>query len=300
MSDLTFDRDFDVTPGAAVAVSPLVRRIVAGNASPYTFRGTSSFIVGHGKVAVIDPGPDDPAHLAALLDAVRGETVTHILVTHTHADHSPLAKRLSAATGAPVHGFGPVAPATAAGSLRLDASIDHDFSPDERMGDGDVIAGTGWTLEAIHTPGHMSNHLCFALHEEKALFAGDHVMAWATSVIAPPDGNMADYFASLARLLPRDDAVYHPGHGPSRPDPTPLVRGYLTHRRMREAAILQKVKNGARTVGEIVRAIYADVDPALHGAAALSTRAHLDHLVQQGRIREQDGIIEDVQSGRQA
>lgn len=292
MIGLAFDRDFVVTHGKAVAVSPLVRRVVAGNPGPYTFRGTSSFIVGRGQVAVIDPGPDDPAHLAALLGAVRGETVTHILVTHSHADHSPLARRLSAETGAPVLGFGPVAPSVTADGLRLDASIDHDFDPRQRLAEGDWIAGAGWTLEAIHTPGHMSNHLCFALREERALFAGDHVMAWATSVIAPPDGNMGEYFASLGKLLLRDETIYHPAHGPSRADPLPLVRGYLAHRRMREAAILQRVKDGARAVDAIVVAIYRDVDPALHGAAALSTRAHLDHLIEQGRIRETEGVLE--------
>lgn len=292
MTGLVLDRDFDVAAGETVTVSPLVRRVVAGNPGPYTFRGTSTFIVGHGRVAIIDPGPDDPAHLAALHHALHGETVTHILVTHSHADHSPLAAQLAAETGAPILGFGPVAPAAGADGLRLDASIDHGFAPDQRLGDGDVIAGTGWTLEAIHTPGHMSNHLCFALREEKALFAGDHVMAWATSVIAPPDGNMGDYYASLGKLLLRNDAVYHPAHGPSRADPLPLVQGYLAHRRMREAAILRKVRDGARNVPAIVQAIYADIDPALHGAAALSTRAHLDHLIERGLIRETEGILE--------
>ena len=292
MTDLVFDRDFDVRPGEAAEISPRVRRLVAGNASAYTFKGTSTFIVGRGRVAVIDPGPDDDDHLAALLHAVRGETVTHILVTHSHADHSPLARKLQQATGARTHAYGGVSPLAGEGGLRLDASIDHAFMPDDRLGDGDCIAGEGWTLEAVHTPGHMSNHMCFALREERALFAGDHVMSWATSVIAPPDGNMGQYFQSLRVLLERDDAVYHPGHGPSRADPLPLVRGYLAHRKMREGAILQRVAQGARSIGEVVAAIYADVDPKLHGAAALSTRAHLDHLIMQGRIRERDGVLE--------
>jgi len=288
---LTFDQQFDVSPGESAALSPLVRRILAPNASPYTFKGTSSFIVGHGKVAVIDPGPEDEQHLAALLHALRGETVTHILVTHSHADHSPLARRLQQATGARTLAYGAVEAPPSTG-LRLDASIDHDFVPDERLGEGDVVSGPGWTLEALFTPGHMSNHMCFALKEEKALFAGDHVMSWATSVIAPPDGDMGQYFASLRKLLDREDAVYHPGHGPSRSDPLPLVRGYLAHRRMREEAIRARVAQGARSVAEIVAAIYAEVDPKLHGAAALSTRAHLDHLVAQGKLRKTDGIYE--------
>ncbi len=288
MNDLRFDRDFAPLPGEAAVLSPLVRRILAPNPGPFTFRGTSSFIVGHGQVAVIDPGPDDPSHLAALLHALRGETVTHILVTHSHADHSPLAAKLKAATGASTYAYGSVTPDPSSG-LRLDASIDHAFAPDVMLSDGDAVSGPGWTLEGLFTPGHMSNHMCFALKEERALFSGDHVMAWATSVIAPPDGDMGRYFDSLSRLLGRDDAVYHPGHGPSRTEPQPLVRGYLAHRRMREEAIRMRVAQGARTVAEIVAAIYADVDPKLHGAAALSTRAHLDHLVAQGKLRARDG-----------
>ena len=291
MTDLSFDRNFDVMPDTAVRLSPLVRRVLVNNPSPYTFKGTNSFIVGTGKVAVIDPGPDDDAHLAALLEAVKGETVSHILVTHSHADHSPLAKKLKAATGASTLAYDAVQAPPSSG-LRLDASIDHDFVPDQRLADGETVNGPGWTLEALFTPGHMSNHMCFALKEERALFAGDHVMAWATSVIAPPDGDMGQYFASLRKLLDRDDQVYHPGHGPSKRDPLPLVRGYLAHRRMREEAIRARVQQGARSVGEIVASIYADVDPRLHGAAALSTTAHLDHLVEQGKLRKVGGIYE--------
>lgn len=293
MTDLHFDREFDATPGAPAALSPLVRRVLVNNPSPYTFRGTCSFIVGKGRVAIIDPGPDDDAQLAALLEAVRGETVTHIVVTHSHADHSPLAQRLRQATGARTYAQGGVTPQGEA-ALRLDASIDHAFVPDVTLADGDAMTGPGWTLEALFTPGHMSNHMCFALKEEQALFSGDHVMSWATSVIAPPDGDMGQYFASLRKLLDREDQVYHPGHGPSRRDPLPLVRGYLAHRRMREEAIRARVAQGARSVPEIVAAIYADVDPKLHGAAALSTMAHLNHLVEQGKLRRTDNTYEAV------
>jgi glyoxylase-like metal-dependent hydrolase (beta-lactamase superfamily II) len=270
-----------------------VRRVLVNNPGPYTFKGTSTFIVGRGQVAVIDPGPDDDSQLSALLEALRGETVTHILVTHSHADHSPLARRLKEATGALTYAQGAVAP-EAEGGLRLDATIDHGFVPDVALAEGDVVTGPGWTLEALFTPGHMSNHMCFALREEEALFSGDHVMSWATSVIAPPDGDMAEYLASLRKLLGREDKVYHPGHGPSRRDPLPLVRGYLAHRRMREEAIRARVAQGARTVPEIVASIYADVDPKLHGAAALSTSAHLDHLVAQGKLRRTGNIYEAV------
>jgi glyoxylase-like metal-dependent hydrolase (beta-lactamase superfamily II) len=289
MTTIEFDRIFDAIAGQVEQVSPLVRRVLCNNPGPFTFRGTSTFIIGEGQVAVIDPGPDDAAHLAALLDAVRGETVSHILVTHTHADHSPLASRLKAATGAEIFGFGKVAQPEHE-AIRLDASVDHGFRPDVVLSHGSRIEGGGWSLEAIHTPGHMSNHLCFALAEEKALLVGDHVMAWSTSVVAPPDGHMGHYLASLRLLLDRDDRIYWPAHGPARRDPLPLVRAYLAHRSMREQAIVQRLKSGDRTVGDIVRAIYADIDPKLRGAAALSTRAHLDHLIEQGRVTMRDGI----------
>ena len=291
MTDLAFDRHFDVTPGAVSRLSPRIRRVLCGNAGPYTFKGTSTFVVGQGRVAVIDPGPDDDEHLQALLRALRGETVTHILVTHSHADHSPLAAKLKDATGARTLAYGAVA-AAVEGGLRLDAGIDDDFIPDDCLGDGDVVTGPGWSLEAVFTPGHMSNHLCFALREEQALFAGDHVMAWATSVIAPPDGDMGQYLDSLRKLLPRGDAIYYPAHGPARPDPLPLVRGFLAHRKMREAAILKCVESGDATVTAIVAAIYAGIDGRLLGAAALSTRAHLDHLIAQGLLEQRVGRYE--------
>ena len=281
---LTFDRDFDPPVGVPQQISPLVRRVLCGNPGPFTFKGTSSFIIGEGNVAIIDPGPDDEDHLSALLAAIRGETLTHILVTHTHLDHSPLAAKLKAHTGAPILAHAATGIDRPETGARLDASIDLKFRPDMALGHGDIIDGASWTLEAVFTPGHMSNHMSFALNDERALFCGDHVMAWATSVIAPPDGNMGQYLTSLRLLLGRDDDVYHPAHGPSRRDPHPLVRGYLVHRRQREEAILNRLKSGDRTIAEIVRANYADVDPRLHPAAAMSTLAHLQHLIEQGRV----------------
>jgi glyoxylase-like metal-dependent hydrolase (beta-lactamase superfamily II) len=285
MDPLSFDRAFDVPPETTIEVSPRIRRVLADNPGPFTFKGTSSFIIGHGEVAVVDPGPDNDLHLSALLAAVKGETVSHIFVTHSHIDHSPLAKRLKQATGAPIVGYGPATPQDGKEGLRLDASIETDFDPDIKLAHGEVISGKGWSLEGVFTPGHMSNHMSFALLEEKALLCGDHVMTWSTSVIAPPDGNMGQYFASLRLLLERDDDVYHPGHGPSRSDPKPLVRAYLAHRKMREEAIMTRLRAGDRSIEEIVKANYADIDPRLHAAAGLSTLAHIEHLIERGLVR---------------
>lgn len=293
MSDIPFDRDMTVSYGETERVSPLIRRVVANNPGPFTFTGTGTYIVGRDTVAVIDPGPDDDAHLDALARALDGETVSHILVTHTHRDHSPLAARLKALTGADVvaygpHGAGRQVRAMASGNLELDASGDTGFVPDREIAHGEAVTGPGWTLEAVFTPGHMANHMAFALPEEKALFSGDHVMAWSTSVIAPPDGNMADYMASLRRVLERDDEIYWPTHGPARRDPKPFVRAFITHRQMREKAILARLEGGDRTIAEIVSAIYREVDPKLHPAAAMSVLAHMEHLIEQDLV-ETDG-----------
>jgi glyoxylase-like metal-dependent hydrolase (beta-lactamase superfamily II) len=290
MDAIDFDTDFAPVPGRVERISPLVRRLVCNNPGPFTFTGTNTYIVGTGEVAIIDPGPDDSAHWAALTAALKGETVSHILVTHTHRDHSPLARRLKQATGAPILAFGPhgsgrVARATAVGGPVLDASGDLDFIPDIALADGAAIEGRGFTLTAVFTPGHTSNHMAFRLEDEQALFSGDHVMAWATSVIAPPDGHMAQYMASLRRLLDDpDDRLYWPGHGPGRADPRALVRAILAHRQMREAAVLERISSGDRTIPAIVARIYAAVDPRLHAAAALSTFAHVEHLVEQGKV----------------
>lgn len=289
MAKLSFNREFEPAYGTAVQVSPLVRRLTCNNPSAFTFTGTGSYIVGKGNVAVIDPGPDDDQHLDAILAAVDGETVSHIVITHTHRDHSPLAGRLQEITGARTYGYGPHgagarARAIAAGDVQLDASGDMHFDPDVNVNDNDVIEGTGWRLEALFTPGHCSNHLAFALPEENALFCGDHVMAWSTSVIAPPDGNMADYFASLDKLMQRSDETYWPGHGPAKQDPLPFVRAFKTHRRMREEAIFKRLEKGDRTIMDVVRAVYAEVDARLHPAAAMSTLAHVEHLIEQERV----------------
>ncbi|MBV8426754.1 MAG: MBL fold metallo-hydrolase, partial [Hyphomicrobiales bacterium] len=251
------------------------------------------YIVGRGKVAIVDPGPaGKEAHLAALLDAVRGEIVTHIVVTHTHRDHSPAARRLKELTGAPIVGCGPHRPArptSGQGEDRLDSGGDREHVPDLLMREGDTISGPDWTLSAIATPGHTANHLAFALPEEKALLSGDHVMAWSTTVIAPPDGSMADYMASLEHLLTFEHAVYWPGHGGPVREPARYVRGLAAHRRRRERMILEAVRNGAHDLNAIVEAAYPAIAPALAGAASLSTLAHLEWLIERGEVVSQSG-----------
>lgn len=282
MNKLAFDLNFEPKYGHAVELSPLLRRVTCNNPGPFTFTGTNTFIVGRGTVAIVDPGPDDGGHLAAILRATSGETVSHILVTHTHADHSPLAAKLAEATGART--YGALFNRTRHDGFRLDASIDETFSPNFAVGDSDVIGGTGWNLQGVSTPGHMGNHMAYALLEEKSLLVGDHVMAWATSIVAPPDGHMGDYMASLQKLLKRDDEVLHPAHGPLAKNPKKLTGGILAHRNMREEMVLARVKAGDRAVEDIVKAIYVDLDPKLHGAARLSTLAHLEHLVERALV----------------
>jgi len=274
-------------------LSARLRRVIADNGGPFTFTGTCSYIVGRGKVAIVDPGPaGKEAHLAALLDAVRGEIVTHIVVTHTHRDHSPAARRLKELTGAPIVGCGPHRPArptSGQGEDRLDSGGDREHVPDLLMREGDTISGPDWTLSAIATPGHTANHLAFALPEEKALLSGDHVMAWSTTVIAPPDGSMADYMASLEHLLTFEHAVYWPGHGGPVREPARYVRGLAAHRRRRERMILEAVRNGAHDLNAIVEAAYPAIAPALAGAASLSTLAHLEWLIERGEVVSQSG-----------
>jgi glyoxylase-like metal-dependent hydrolase (beta-lactamase superfamily II) len=272
-------------PRAVTRLSPLVRRLVAPNASPFTFNGTCTYIVGQGRVAVVDPGPGDESHLAAILEATEGETVKAILVTHTHRDHSVLAGRLSETTGARVIGAEPFQP-KGDGTAGLDSSHDRAYAPNAVLTDGERFEGLGFTIEAIATPGHCSNHLCFALVDENALFSGDHVMGWSTSVIAPPDGSMGDYMASLEKVRARSESVYWPGHGGPVAEPQRYVRALAHHRRQREASILAALEAGAGTIPELVDKVYVGLDPRLSRAAGLSTLAHLEDLRQRGQVAE--------------
>jgi glyoxylase-like metal-dependent hydrolase (beta-lactamase superfamily II) len=285
--DIPFDKRFDLVPETAEEVAPGVRRLLANNPGPFTFKGTVSYIVGRGQVAIIDPGPLDDTHIAALLDAVRGETVTHIFVTHTHRDHSPAVPHIKAATGAVVLAEGPHRPARPLNigeAPRLDASNDTDFEPDHTLADGEVIAGPGWTIEAVATPGHTANHMAFALKEGNLLFSGDHVMAWSTPVVAPPDGAMSDYMASLQKLVRRAEAAYLPGHGGVVRDAPRFVQHYIRHRQNREASILHRLTKAEADIPTLVRAIYIGLDPRLVKAAGLSVFAHLEDLVTRGLV----------------
>jgi glyoxylase-like metal-dependent hydrolase (beta-lactamase superfamily II) len=282
---LNFETQFDPAYGTAVELAPGVLRLTVNNPSPFTFHGTNSYIVGRDTLAVIDPGPEDEAHYAALLRAIAGRPVSHIFVSHTHRDHSPLAGRLARETGAIIAAEGPHRPARPLriGEINpLDASADIDFRPDLALADNSVTSGDSWALRTILTPGHTANHAVFALEGTGILFSADHVMAWATSIVAPPDGAMADYMASLDRLLERDDKILLPGHGGPVRKPRAFMRGLKTHRKMRERAIMERLGQGDRTIAELVKAIYRDTDPRLHGAAGLSVLAHLEDLVTRG------------------
>ena len=273
-------------PGVPVQLEPLVARVLAPNPSPFTYTGTQTHLVGTTDLAVIDPGPDDPAHLEALLAAIAGRPVAAIFVTHHHRDHSPATRPLAAATGAPIVGAAPMF--VSDDGPRADAAFDIDYRPDRVLAEGDTVAGEGWTLQAVATPGHTSNHLAFALPETGALFAGDHVMGWSTTVVSPPDGDMTAYMASLEKLLARDDRLYYPGHGDRIDRPQRLVRGLLGHRRAREGQIMRLLADAPQPIGAMVGRMYVGLDPRLLPAAERSVLAHLYDMRGRGLVSEAD------------
>lgn len=285
--ELSFNRDFKAVPGRAEEVAPGIRRVLAPNAGPFTFTGTCSYIVGRGRVAVIDPGPNEPSHIEALLNATRGETVAQIVLTHTHRDHTAGVPALKERTGATTFAEGPhraARPLHAGEAVPLDAGGDYAFVPDVRVGDGALIEGPDYALEAVATPGHTANHLAFALKSSKILFSGDHVMAWSTSIVAPPDGSMRDYLDSLHKLKARPETHYFPGHGPEARDAHDLVERYIAHRGARETAIIRKLERGESGIAALVQGIYIGLDPRLQKAAAMTMLAHLEHLVEQNVV----------------
>ena len=281
---IPFVKTFDFEYGVAAQLSPSVQRVVADNPGPFTYTGTGVYIIGDKNVAVIDPGPQTPNHMAALDRALEGRTVTHVLVTHHHIDHSPMAAPLAKKHGCKVYGYGKQMRAPEGGEIRLEAGDDLTFKPDVDIRNGTVIEGDGWTIEAIHTPGHTSNHMCFALREENILFSGDHIMGWSTSVVSPPDGHMGDYLRSLEDIRRREFTTIWPTHGPAITEPKPFVEAYIAHRHKREAQILSVLDQGVTKISEMVQILYADINPRLHPAAAHSVLSHLIYLCESGRV----------------
>lgn len=288
MKPVPFVRLFDFSYGSIDNLSPYIQRVICNNPGPFTYTGTGTYIVGYShpsaRVAVIDPGPVDEDHLQALLSAIGDRTVSHILVTHTHADHSPLSHRLSKACGG-VPIYAAPLPVASGQIMAMDAEDDDSFVPDVLLKDGDVLHGDGWTIEAITTPGHASNHICFALREENALFSGDHIMGWSTTIISPPDGDMADYIASLDKIIARNFNIIWPTHGPAITEVAPFLEAYRAHRMQREAQVLERLKAGDTAISQMVPILYASVDKGLWPAASLSVLSHLTKLVKDGRVR---------------
>lgn len=286
---IPFVKEIDFEYGRVDQVSPLIRRVIARNPGAFTYTGTGVYIVGKGTVAVIDPGPMQDDHFAALKQALEGETISHVVVTHSHMDHSPLAHPLAEWAGCKVYAKGPAIPTES--EVRMEAGDDLSFRPDETISDGWTASGPGWTLEAIETPGHTSNHLCYALKEENALFSGDHIMGWSTTVISPPDGDMGDYLASLEKVRDRGFSTIWPTHGPPvTEDPSGFIQAYIDHRKAREAAILERLAAGDETIPEMVKTIYAAVDKKLHPAACHSVLGHMMQLVKDGRVTTPDAM----------
>ena len=284
MVHIPYRRELEFDYGTVMQLAPGIRRVIANNPGPFTFHGTGTYILGTGKVAVIDPGPDDEAHIDAILAALPGEEVSHILVTHTHMDHSPGCRPLRAKTGAPTYAYGPHGAGKMEQGVQVEEGGDMDFEPDHLVTHGDIIRGEDWTVECVYTPGHTSNHLCFALQEQKALFTGDHVMGWSTSIISPPDGDMADYMQSLELLLERDDEIYWPTHGPSIIDPKTHVRAYIDHRLEREQQILACIDQGTYQIREMVPLMYRDTPEFMYPAAARSVLAAMENLVRKEQV----------------
>ena len=282
--EIPYRREFDFEYGQVDTLAPGIRRVIANNPGPFTFSGTGTYILGTGNVAVIDPGPDDQEHIDAILAALEGESISHILVTHTHMDHSPGCKKLQAACDAPTYAYGRHGAGKIEQGINAEEGGDMDFDPDHLVRHGDIIEGGDWSVECVYTPGHTSNHMCFALREQKALFSGDHVMGWSTSIVSPPDGDMSEYMDSLELLLDRDDVIYWPTHGPSIEEPKAHVRAFIQHRQEREQQIIDCLEQGIFSIREMVPAMYHDTPEFMYPAAARSVLAAMDNLLKKQRV----------------
>ena len=291
--EIPYRRKLDFEYGKAEVLAPGIRRVIANNPSPFTFHGTGTYILGTGSVAVVDPGPDDEEHIDAILACLPDETVSHILVTHTHMDHSPGCRLLQAKTGAPTYAYGPHGAGKIEQGVQVEEGGDMDFYPDHLVTHSEIIEGDDWSVECVYTPGHTSNHLCFQLREQKALFTGDHVMGWSTSIISPPDGDMADYMLSLELLLERDDEIYWPTHGPCIDEPKAHVEAYIAHRLEREQQIVACIKSGTFKIREMVPLMYKDTPEFMYPAAARSVLAAMENLVKKGAVKGSDGVSMD-------
>ncbi|HCY05067.1 MAG TPA: MBL fold metallo-hydrolase [Gammaproteobacteria bacterium] len=282
--EIPYRRELDFEYGQVDTLAPGIRRVIANNPGPFTFSGTGTYILGTGKVAVIDPGPDDQEHIDAILAALEGESISHILVTHTHMDHSPGCKKLQAACDAPTYAYGRHGAGKIEQGINVEEGGDMDFDPDHLVRHGDIIEGGDWSVECVYTPGHTSNHMCFALREQKALFSGDHVMGWSTSIVSPPDGDMSEYMDSLELLLDRDDVIYWPTHGPCIEEPKAHVRAFIQHRQEREQQIIDCLEQGIFNIREMVPAMYHDTPEFMYPAAARSVLAAMDNLLKKQRV----------------
>ena len=281
---IPYRRELSFEYGQCETISPNIRRVIAQNPSPFTLYGTGTYILGHGEVAVIDPGPADPAHIQALVDALEGETITHVLVTHTHMDHSPGCALLKQHRDAPTYAYGPHGAGKIAEGVQVEEGGDMDFAPDHEVRHGDIIEGGNWSVECVYTPGHTSNHMCFQLREERALFTGDHIMGWSTSIVSPPDGDMHAYVQSLELLLERDDALYWPTHGPAITEPKEHVRAFIAHRQEREAQIHDCLKQGYSRIADMVPVMYVDTPEFMYPAAGRSVYAALEYMMARGVV----------------
>jgi glyoxylase-like metal-dependent hydrolase (beta-lactamase superfamily II) len=284
-AELAFNRNVEVAYGVAEKIAPGIRRVVANNPGPYTFLGTNTYIIGRGEVAIIDPGPDDERHLGAIAEATKGERITHILITHSHRDHCGGTRRLKSRLGGEILAYGPSGTKRGACTPGLgEAFVDANFVPDHALEDGASVRGSGFALDVMHTPGHAPDHLCFALVGQRTVFTGDHVMGWNTTMVAPPEGSMAEFLGSLERLLKRHDKMFLPGHGGRIQTPQRVTKAYLMHRRWREQTILTCLDEGERFIPRIVERIYGELDADRRQAAALSVLAHLEHMISRGLV----------------